>query len=120
MKAFGDYIRERRERLNSQARPDGRRFSLRAVALVVDVQPSHLSKVELGQVPPSDELVRKLAAALDEDQDVLMALAGKVSPDLQAIIVKRPQVFASLLRELRDAPEEAILRVVREVRDGKW
>jgi HTH-type transcriptional regulator, competence development regulator len=122
MKTFGQYIRERRETLNSKALTEtaGRRYSLRAVAQAVDVQPSYLSKVEVGQVPPSDELVTNLASVLDEDVDVLMAMAGKVSKELQAIIVRRPEVFGELLRALRDAPEDAILRVVREVRDGQW
>ncbi|RMH11356.1 MAG: XRE family transcriptional regulator, partial [Gammaproteobacteria bacterium] len=33
---------------------------------------------------------------------------------------KRPQLFAELLRELKTLPDHAILRVVREVRDGDW
>ncbi len=44
------------------------------------------------------------------------ALSGKVSSDLQVVIRKRPRLFSQLLRELRDAPDHAILRVVREVR----
>ena len=51
---------------------------------------------------------------------MLLALAGKVSSDLQAIILRRPRQFADLIRQLRDAPDGAILKVVREVRDGKW
>jgi transcriptional regulator with XRE-family HTH domain len=122
MRTIGEYIRERREALNSKALTEtaGRRYSLRAVAQAVGVQPSYLSKVEVGQVPPSDELVTNLASVLEEDVDVLMAMAGKVSKELQAIIVQRPEVFAELLRALRDAPDDAILRVVREVRDGQW
>jgi transcriptional regulator with XRE-family HTH domain len=122
MKTFGEYIRERRETLNSKALTEstGRRYSLRAVAQAVRVQPSYLSKVEVGQAPPSDELVTNLASVLEEDVDVLMAMAGKVSKEFQAIIVQRPEVFAELLRVLRDAPDDAILRVVREVRDGQW
>ena len=47
-------------------------------------------------------------------------LAGKVSGDLQDIIRKRPRLFADLIRQLKDAPDHAVLRVVREVRDGDW
>ena len=47
-------------------------------------------------------------------------MAGKVSSDLKGIILGRPRLFADLLRQLKDAPEHAILRVVREVRDGNW
>lgn len=57
---------------------------------------------------------------LDEDPDLLLAFAGKVSSDLQAIIRKRPKLFAQLIRELKAAPDHAILSLVREVRDGDW
>jgi hypothetical protein len=43
-----------------------------------------------------------------------------VSSDLQAIILRRPKQFAELIRQLKDAPNHAIVKVVREVRDGKW
>ena len=62
----------------------------------------------------------KLANDLNEDPDFLLALAGKVSSDLQDVIRKRPLLFAQLIRELRSVPDHAILRVVREVRDGVW
>ena len=69
---------------------------------------------------PSEAATRRLAAEIGEDPDVLLALAGKVSSDLREIILRRPRLFAELLRQLREAPDHAILRVVREVRDGEW
>ena len=54
------------------------------------------------------------------DPDLLLAMAGKVSRDLQGIILQRPLLFAGLLRQLKDAPDRAIERVAREVRDGGW
>jgi hypothetical protein len=51
---------------------------------------------------------------------VLLALAGKVSSDLQEIIRRRPKLFADLIRELKKAPNSAVLKLVREVRDGDW
>jgi transcriptional regulator with XRE-family HTH domain len=114
---FGDYIRTAR---SARAGHDPR-FSLRQVAQRVGVEPAYLSKVERGLVPPpSEATIVKLAADLGEDPDVLLALAGKVSSDLQAIILRRPREFAELIRQLKDAPDHAIVKVVREVRDGKW
>ncbi|HUP21551.1 MAG TPA: helix-turn-helix transcriptional regulator [Thermoanaerobaculia bacterium] len=110
-------MRARREALQA-ADPE---FSLRRLAQRVRVEPSYLSKVERGlEAAPSEEKVRRLAEELGENPDVLLALAGKVSAELQRIIRRRPQVFAELLRELDEAPDHAILRVVREVRDGEW
>jgi hypothetical protein len=62
----------------------------------------------------------KLAAILGEDKDVLLAMAGKLSSDLQQIVMQRPQLFADLLRQMREVPDHAIIRVVREVKDGHW
>ena len=61
-----------------------------------------------------------LARDLGENEDLALALAGKVSHDLRAIIVKRPELFAELIRQLAELPDHAVLRVVREVRDGDW
>jgi len=47
-------------------------------------------------------------------------MAGKISADLRAVILARPKLFAELIRTIRDAPDNAVLRVVREVRDGNW
>jgi len=117
MSEFGIYIRERRE----ARRQKDRRFSVRQVARRIGVEPSYLSKVERGETPPPSEgKIRLLATELGEDPDMLLALAGKVSSELQAIIRQRPQLFAELIRNLKDMPEHSVLRLVREVRDGKW
>jgi transcriptional regulator with XRE-family HTH domain len=117
MNAFGEYIRNKRLEMQQTAP----QFSLRKVAAAIDVEPSYLSKIERGeQPPPGEETIIALARELSEDADVLLALAGKVSADLQAIIRKRPKLFAQLIRDLKKMPDHAVLRLVREVRDGKW
>ena len=78
--AFGKYIREKRERL----RVGDSRYSLRQVAERVGIEPAYLSKIERDEfAPPGEGTIRALAGELDEDEDVLLALAGKVSSDLQ-------------------------------------
>ena len=115
--SFGEYLRQRREEL----RASDAVFSVRGVAAKVGLEPSYLSKIERDeQPPPSEDSIRSIAQVLGEDPDVLLALAGKVSVDLQRIIRSRPRLFADLLRQLRDQPDHAVLRLVREVRDGKW
>lgn len=117
MTDFGDFVRKRREEL----RKTDRAYSVRKVAERIEVQPSYLSKVERGEVaPPSEATIVKLAEVIDVDPDVLLAMAGKVSSDLREAIRKRPQLFAELIRGLKDMPDHAVLRLVREVRDGDW
>lgn len=117
MPTFGEHIRQAREALGATDRA----FSLRQVAGRLGIEPAYLSKIERGVFPPpSEDVIVRLAAILGEDPDVLLALAGKLSTELQQIIIQRPQLFGELLRQLREAPDHAILRVVREVRDGDW
>jgi len=114
---FGDYIRKRRETL----KVEDTSFSLRQVASRIGVEPSYLSKVERGeQPPPSEKKIISLASELRENPDVLLAMAGKVSSDLQAVITRRPELFSQLIMELKDMPDHAVLKLVREVRDGDW
>ena len=114
---LGSHIRAARESRRCQ----DKRFSVRQVAQRVGVEPAYLSKIEREQVPPpSEATIRRLAEELEEDPDLLLAMAGKVSSDLREIILRRPQLFADLLRQLKEMPDHAILRVVREIRDGDW
>ena len=115
--SLGQFIRERREQLRT--RDPG--YSVRQVAERLGIEPSYLSKVErdIGS-PPSEETLVRLAADLDLDPDVVLALAGKVSSDLREVIRKRPQLFGQLIREMKDMPDSAVLRLVREVREGDW
>jgi transcriptional regulator with XRE-family HTH domain len=114
---FGEFIRRQREALKAK----DRRFSVRQVARRIGVEPAYLSKIERGDVaPPSEAKIRALAHELNEDADLLLAMAGKVSSDLLEIIRKRPRLFADLLRQLKAMPDHAILRIARDVRDGDW
>ena len=114
---FGSYIRGLRESRHS----DDRSYSLRQVAQRVGLEPAYLSKIEREVAsPPSEATIRRIADDLGENPDLLLAMAGKVSKDLQEIIIRRAPLFAELLRNLREAPDHAVLRIVREVRDGDW
>ena len=114
---FGKYIKSTRE-ARAEANKD---YSLRKVATAIGVEPSFLSKVERDLVaPPSEAKIIAIADYLEEDPDVLLAMAGKVSSDLQDIIRKRPKLFADLIRQLKEQPDHAVLTLVREVKDGDW
>ena len=117
MKGFGGYIREQRESLSEHSKE----FSIRKIAKEIGVEPAYLSKVEREVVaPPSEGKIIALAKVLEEDQDILLAMAGKVSSDLLTTIRERPKLFAELLRKLKKEPDHAVLRIVRDVKDGDW
>ena len=115
--SFGKYCRETREALKERDSS----YSLRQVAQRIGVEPAYLSKVEREEVsPPSEQTIVRLAQELAIEKDVLLAMAGKVSSELQEIIRLRPQLFAELIRNMKELPDNAILHIVREVRDGEW
>ena len=114
---FGSYIRDKREALKEK----DKKYSLRQVAIRIGIEPSYLSKIERGfPAPLSEKKIIALSRDLDENPDLLLALSGKVSSDILEVIRKRPQLIADLIRQLKDMPDHAVLRVVREVRDGDW
>ena len=114
---FGEHVRRLREK-RAAADPT---FSLRQVAARCGVTPAYLSRVERGEVaPPGEETLVRLANELGEDPDVMLAMAGKISADLRSAILARPQLFAELIRAIKTMPDNAVLRIVREVRDGNW
>lgn len=115
--SLGDYLRQRRETLAAKDSS----FSLRQLAVRCGVTPAYLSRVERDEVPPpGEETLLKLAAELLEDPDVLLAMAGKISADLRQVILSRPKLFADLIRSIKSMPDQAVLKIVRDVRDGEW
>jgi len=76
----GSYVREARELRQTE----DRYYSVRHVAQRIGVEPAYLSKIEHDQVPPpSAGTIRRLAEEIGEDPDLLLAMAGTVSSDLQ-------------------------------------
>jgi transcriptional regulator with XRE-family HTH domain len=111
--SFGNYIRRQRLTLLSE----DANYSLRRVALSCGLEPSFLSKIERDIAPPpSESKIVALADALGEDADVLLAMAGKVSSDLQDAIRMRPKLFGELIRQLPSAPDDGITGIVKEAK----
>jgi HTH-type transcriptional regulator, competence development regulator len=87
---FGPHIREIRE---------ARGISLRALAQRIEVEPAYLSKIERDIfAPPSEALIVKIAAQLDQDPDWLLALAGKIPSDVKDLIVQSRGELARMVR----------------------
>lgn len=112
---FGERVRKLREAKKSE----NPAFSLRRFAQAVGVSATLISRVENGEgLPPGADKIKRMAELLGEDPDVLLALAGKVDPELPEIIRGRPRAMADLLRTARDQglTEDEIRGVVDELR----
>jgi transcriptional regulator with XRE-family HTH domain len=92
---FGKRIRDLRE----EKKKTDTRFSLRQFAEAVGISATFLSKVETGEFdPPASDKIKKMAELLGVDSDELLALAGKVDPELPEIIRSQPKAMADFLR----------------------
>jgi len=89
--AFGSRIRELRQ---------AKHLTLRDVAKKVKVTFTYLSKIKNQKLSfgefPSDELIVRLARALDADADELLILAQKVPDMIRKRVLQRPDVFRRL------------------------
>lgn len=115
---FGRRIRELRE----QRKTDDPRFSLRKFAQAVGISPTFLSKIEMGEfAPPAPERIKKMAELLGIDADDLLAMAGKMDPDLSEIIKDQPRAMADFLRTARDTglTEEELRQITEKMRRQK-
>jgi HTH-type transcriptional regulator, competence development regulator len=103
---FGEAVRQMRE---------ARSIGLRQFAARVGMSATYLSKVERGELlPPSEQKIRNIAKQLGQNEDVFLALAGRLSPDIQQIIRKQPRHLAAFLRTADGLPPEKIARLTDE------
>jgi transcriptional regulator with XRE-family HTH domain len=90
---FGTRIRELRKTKG---------LTLRALGAVVGVSFAYISKVETGKLDfgdyPSEDLIQKLAAALDADEDELLLLAEKIPEAIRRRFFERPDAFRQIAR----------------------
>ena len=92
---YGEYVRMVRT---------VRGISLREFARKVGVTAGFQSNMERGLErfpPPSVDVIVKSAEVLNHDADELLALAGRVSPDLLEAITADPRRMAGLIRRNR-------------------
>jgi HTH-type transcriptional regulator, competence development regulator len=88
---FGTRIRDLRQTRN---------LTLRDVAKKVQVTFTYLSKIENQKLSfgefPSNDLIIKLASALDSDPDELLLLAEKIPDAIRKRVLQRPDVFRKI------------------------
>jgi DNA-binding Xre family transcriptional regulator len=94
-----------------------RKFGLREFAAMVGMSPTYLSKVEREEFkPPKEEKILAIAAALGENPDELLALAGKVAKELDRIIRTNPHGMATFLRTAKGLTPADMRRLTEHAR----
>jgi HTH-type transcriptional regulator, competence development regulator len=97
---FGAFLRKTREASG---------FGLNELARQAEMSPTFLSLVERGlQPPPGVEKLEALARLLNQQPDEFLGLAGKLPPDLPAIILRHPRQYAAMVRSMRKLNEQQL------------
>jgi transcriptional regulator with XRE-family HTH domain len=90
---FGKRVRELR---------NARNLSQRAFGQLIGVSHTYVSKIENGKLDfgdyPSEELIVKIAAALEADEDELLLLARKIPDQIKNRVFERPDAFQRLAK----------------------
>ena len=75
---------------------------LRELARIINKSPGYLSDVENDHVPPpSEEVILKIADALNADKKKLLAVAQKMDPEISNYVTRDPEV-ADFLRMAKE------------------
>lgn len=92
-----------------------RDLTMRELAITLGISAAYLSKLERNELPPpSEKLIRIIAALFDLDADELLAIGGKISSDLLPIIFQHPSEISSFLRDRKDFSKEDWLKLKEE------
>ncbi len=107
---FGERLREIRK---------SRGISQRALAEMVQIDFTYISKIEAGSMePPSAIVIRHMAQTLETDESELLSLSGKVPADLGRALKENPlltELVCLLSRErLPDEVYRAMIAIGRE------
>lgn len=75
---------------------------LRELARLINKSPGYISDVEHDHVPPpSEDVLLKIAAALNVDKKELLTAAQKMDPELSRYVAREPEI-ADFLRMARE------------------
>jgi transcriptional regulator with XRE-family HTH domain len=104
--SFGQRIKRRRREL---------RLTQRDVAERLEIDFTYLSKLENDRGdPPGERTVRNLARVLGDDQEDLLALAGKVPEQLRER-AQKDAAFARLVRRLPEMSDKELGDIYRRL-----
>lgn len=88
MSQFGEYLKKVRQ---------SNKMSQRELAQQVGVDFTYISKIENGAMPaPSEETIKKIASALNEDANRMILLAKKIPTGFQEVIHQHEELPAFL------------------------
>jgi transcriptional regulator with XRE-family HTH domain len=108
-KRFGERIRELRK---------AKGLGQRALAQMIGVSHTYVRKIENEKLDfgdyPSEDLIRKIAKALEADEHELLTLAQKIPEEIKKKVLEHPEVF----RKLAQLDDETLKKLLKDLEDG--
>lgn len=96
-----------------------RGMTLRALARAIGTSNTYISIFERDRCnPPSDTVLKQIAKALDVEYTELRLAAGRIDPEVEEIVLRRPDLWP-LLRSLKGWTEAEIYELVDVVNARK-
>ena len=96
-----------------------RGLSIRALARAAAISPTYLAQLERDQSLPTEQVVFRLAKALEFNEDELLALTNRIAEDLRQIILKQPREIGALLLALDGLPAQEVEKLTRRAEQRK-
>lgn len=113
---FGEWLRKARSEKG---------ISLRKFAKLVGKSAAYISEIERSDFNPlsSEETIRTIARELGQNEDMLLAIAGKISDDVRDAIIENPIEASQFLRTTKGLSKEEwkklILKAERYKKNNK-
>jgi transcriptional regulator with XRE-family HTH domain len=101
VKSFGESVRAARKAKGK---------TLRDLSSEIDLHFSYLSRIENGTLPhnPSEDVVRRIARALDLNADQAMLKAGWLPEWFEEYLIENPSVASRLMNAFRENPKSPL------------
>ena len=110
---FGDRVRQLRR---------AKGLGQRAFAQMVGISLTYVSKIENHRLDfgdyPSTDVILRIAAALEANEDELLILAEKIPERIRQRVLERPDAF-SRLAELSDKELDRVLEEIGKTSDSR-
>ena len=93
-------------------------YSLREFSKMIEVSTTYMCKIERDEfAPPSADKIISIANKLGLNSVLLLAMAGKISPELPDMILAHPMEISNLIRTVHNWKPEKIVQLTNLIQN---
>ena len=109
-KEFGQWLRDTRMEQG---------YTLRKFAKIINTSPTYISNIERNLKLPSEKILTRIAGELGQNEDMVLGMAGKISPELTDIITDNPLEAAKFLKETKGMSKQSWDRIIEIAKNSQ-